>query len=279
MKIPFTIPVAPYWRDHRFSAAAVLPAVEALQILARTLPEGGCSPLVQEGAVFRHLLTITPETDALALVHEYSRDAEGKPHSRLLTLRRGRNSGLARSIEHASLRFLELKNSPRSGDWSDGTFPKPAWKGEIFAFSGSRLYEELVPFGSAYRNVPGEVNLYPVGAEALVSGGEYPQAEGPLGSPFPFDAALHLACAWGQRYAGLVTFPVAFARREILIPTRADRCYHCLVAHSGSSEDGLFFHIRLAADDGTLAEVIERVEMRPLAQEQRPIPVWLREGV
>ncbi len=69
----------------------------------------------------------------------------------------------------------------------------------------------------------------PAGASAEVSGGDYPEAVGPLGSPFPFDAALHVACAWGQRYRGIVAFPVGFDRREIAVPTRAGETYRCRV--------------------------------------------------
>jgi hypothetical protein len=151
-------------------------------------------------------------------------------------------------------------------------------EGPVFTVSARCLYEELVPFGPAYRNVLGDVRLSPAGASAEVSGGNYPEAVGLLGSPFPFDAALHAACVWGQRYRGIIAFPVGFDRREIAVPTRAGETYRCRVVPFPDEGGGLRFNILIAGPDGRTAEVIGGVAMRDISGGKRKPPAWVREG-
>ena len=118
-------------------------------------------------------------------------------------------------------------------------------EGPPFTVPDSRLYDELVPFGPAYRNVRGDILLTESGVSATVSGGDFPEAEGPLGSPFPLDAAMHAACAWGQRYRNRVVFPIGFDRREILAPTRTGETYLCRIMPLPDEGAVLRFDIRL----------------------------------
>lgn len=277
------IPVAPFWGDHHLSGQTVLPAVEALQLLARSLPNGsGVLPLIQEQVTFRHLLMISPEQRELTVLAEYARAADGGILARLLTVRAGRQSAVTRRIEHAVVRFvLRRDGHVGAADESDFLLAESAvGEGEPFVVSAARLYDELVPFGAAYRNVLDEVRMTPDGATARISGGVFPEADGPLGSPFPFDAALHVACAWGQRYLGLVSFPVAFARREIHCPTKAGAAYRCRVVPLGEDTPGsLRFDLALYHDDGGIAEIVRGIEMRDIASGRRLPPAWIREGL
>ncbi|MHB9096642.1 MAG: hypothetical protein ACYC5X_02345, partial [Syntrophales bacterium] len=85
--IPVAIPVPAYLGDHHVSGRVVLPAVEALQILARTLPAAaGVDPRRQERAVFSHLLAIEPGAREIPAIHEYTRTADGRCRSRLATV-------------------------------------------------------------------------------------------------------------------------------------------------------------------------------------------------
>jgi hypothetical protein len=274
VRAPLTVPVLPYWRDHCLGAGAVLPAVEALQILARSLPAGAGTPLVQEEASFPHLLVLAPDQEEITLYSEQDSEAGGRGWARLLTLRQGRQGAWCRAIEHACLRF----SSATAARQERAAWAGPAERGEAFVFPASRLYEELVPFGPAYRNTVGEVCLDPQGAWAQVTGGEKAGAEGPLGSPFPFDAAMHLACAWGQRYRGQVTFPVAFRRRQIFAPTQTGKSYLCQVSWRGEDARGIYFDLALSTAEGERAEQVEGLAMRPLARERRQPPAWIREG-
>lgn len=152
-------------------------------------------------------------------------------------------------------------------------------EGPSFSFSSRRLYADLVPFGPAYHNVVGEVSLSPDGASAEVSGGDCREAVGPLGSPFPFDAALHVACAWGQRYRNLVAFPVGFDRREIIRPTRRGQTYICRVFPLPDEGAALRFDVRLYGEDRQPVEIIGGVKMRDISGGGRKPPAWVRKGV
>jgi hypothetical protein len=328
LAVDVTIPVPAYRCDHHVSGRAVLPAAEALQTLALTLPAAaGVTPLVQERAVFSHLLYIDPEGCARPAVHEFSRYADGRCLSRLVTIRTARQAGVKRHVEHASVWFLpatqagERTETARalnvSASWPIQSFPRkresghlngimdssfggndrkelffsdmtapaggpdaaPALAGPVFTLSSLRLYAELVPFGPAYQNVTGEVSLTPAGAVARVSGGAFPGAGGPLGSPFPLDAALHVACAWGQRYRGLVAFPVGFERREIYRPTETGRTYRCSVVPLPEDNHAMLrADIRLCDEEQHLAEVICGIEMRDISGGRLVPPAWVREG-
>jgi hypothetical protein len=321
--IPLAIPVPAYLRDHHVGGVAVLPAVEALQNLARSKPAAwGADPCRQERALFHRLLEIDPGATEIPALHEHLRYADGRCLSRLTTLRSGGRLKVARRMEHLSVWFMpvgreaagmegntapdrERRGPSRSGedfgpeidfppvpddapaisrksipnvipakagiqkdqlvkkDWTPAsagvtTFyefipddPTPI-PGPAFTVSDSRLYDELVPFGPAYRNVRGDVFLAEGGVSATVSGGDFPEAEGPLGSPFPLDAAMHAACAWGQRYRNRVVFPIGFDRREILAPTRAGETYLCRIAPLPDEGAVLRFDIRLYGCDGHL---------------------------
>jgi hypothetical protein len=280
--IPVAIPVPAYLGDHHVSGRVVLPAVEALQLLARTLPaSAGVDPRRQEGAIFSHLLTIGIGVREIPAIHEFTCFADGRCRSRLMTVVTGRDGAWTRRVEHASVFF-----PPGSGGETVGEekallsrFDNAVPAGPVFTVSRGRLYDELVPFGPAYRNVAGDLRLAPAGATAELSGGDYPEAVGPLGSPFPFDAALHAACAWGQRYRGIVAFPVGFDRREIAAPTRVGETYLCRVVPLPDAGGTLNFDILIADGDGRSVEVIRGIAMRDITGGRRKPPAWMGEGM
>jgi hypothetical protein len=340
LKIPLTVAIPDYLRDHCYDGRIVLPAAEALQILAKSLPEDlpRCDPRLQEGGQFAHLLPLDADADAFSAFHEIAFFPDGRRLSRLTTLRSGRQMQWTRSIEHVSVSFLPCPHEPlvcaatfenripeaRIGDFSGP--PAPAAKrpqrrlferearvsslqrseevqgrkmssarrdrdfrrsrveaagneGPSFSFSCRRLYADLVPFGPAYHNVVGEVSLTPDGASAEVSGGDFREAVGPLGSPFPFDAAMHLACAWGQRYRNLVAFPVGFDCREIVRPTRNGETYHCHVFPLPDEGAVLRFDVRLHGEDRRPVEIILGLKMRDISGGSLKPPAWVRKGM
>ncbi len=279
--VPVAIPVRAYLGDHHVSGRVVLPAVEALQILARTLPAAACAaPRYQEEGVFSHLLTIDAGEREIPAVHEFTRHSDGRCRSRLITVVSGQQARWTRRVEHASVFFPPAREVEKAGEGAASFLDEAATTAEpMFSISARRLYDELVPFGPAYRNVVGDVRLAAAGAWAELSGGEYPEAAGPLGSPFPFDAALHAACAWGQRYRGIVAFPVGFNRREIAIPTQAGETYRCRVVPLPAAGAALRFDILIAGNDGRPAEVIRGVAMRDISGGRRKPPAWVGEGL
>ncbi|MDA8126556.1 MAG: polyketide synthase dehydratase domain-containing protein [Deltaproteobacteria bacterium] len=277
LAIPVAIPVPAYLRDHHVSGRVVLPAVEALQILAATLPPtAGADPLLQGQGQFGHLLTVEPGLREIPVIHEWSRDSAGRSYSRLVTVLSGKQARWTRRIEHGSVVF----SSPGTeGDLAPEPLPEGKAKaGEVFTVPRRRLYDELVPFGPAYQNVAGEVLLTPAGASAEISGGGFPEAAGPLGSPFPADAAFHVACAWGQRYKNTIAFPVAFEERRIFRPTAAGETYACRVVPLPGEGPVLRFDIWLYGRDKEPAELFRGLQMRDISGGRRKPPAWIREG-
>ena len=106
--IPVTIPVRAYLGDHHVSGRIVLPAVEALQVLAGTLPAAaaaGADSLRQEEGLFSHLLTIAAGEREIPAIHEFTRYTDGRCRSRLITVVSGRQASWTRRVEHASILF------------------------------------------------------------------------------------------------------------------------------------------------------------------------------
>jgi len=307
MKIPLSISIPVYLRDHRYEGRVVLPAAEALQILAKSLPGDlpRCDPLLQEGGEFARLLHLDPRADTLNVFHEIAFSPDGLRQSRLTTLHSGRQTQLNRRMTHVSVVFSAIdpmqagrengpadhsgKASPAGFSGKRGDDPgygaDPAHDeadeldGPIFTFPCERLYTDLVPFGPAYHNAVNEIGLTETGARAYVSGGDFREAVGPLGSPFPFDAAMHVACAWGQRYRNIVAFPVGFDRREILLPTSAGETYLCRVVSLPDDGSALRFNVRLFGEDHRPVEIILGLKMRDISGGRLKPPAWVRKGV
>ena len=353
MKIPLTVAIPDYLRDHRYDGRIVLPAAEALQILAKSLPDDlhRCDSRLQEGGEFAHLLCLDLDADTFGAFHEIAFSPDGRRLSRLTTLRTGRQARWTRSIEHVSVSFCPIggkedgtgeelasgfgntipaslsrkkhddpangadpaqskateslrvhplrlasltsfprRRESRKGNWipcqarNDIQYPisyggAVYWNGPVFPFSSRRLYADLVPFGPAYHNVVGEVSLTDAVAAASVSGGDFPEAFGPLGSPFPIDAAMHVACAWGQRYRNCVAFPVGFDRREVIIPTSAGETYRCRVFPLPDEGAVLRFDIGLFGKDDRPAEIVLGLRMRDISGGRLKPPAWVRKGV
>jgi hypothetical protein len=307
MKIPLSISIPAYLWDHRYEGRVVLPAAEALQILAGSLPEDlpRCDPLQQVGGEFSRLLQLDPGTNTLNVFHEIAVSPSGHRQSRLTTLRLGRQTRLNRRMMHVSVMFSTIENvavglengsADHTGEASPGLFSRkrdedpgcgadPAHveeaglSGPIFTFSCRSLYTDLVPFGPAYHNVVSEIDLTETGARATVSGGDHPEAVGPLGSPFPFDAAMHVACAWGQRYRNVVAFPVGFDRREIILPTSAGETYFCRVFPLPDEGALLRFNLWLLGEDHRPVEIVLGLKMRDISGERLKPPVWVRKGI
>jgi len=280
--IPLAIPIPVYLRDHHIGGLAVLPAVEALQNLARSKPAAwGADPCRQVRAVFHHILEIDPGAAEIPALHEHARYEDGRCLSRLTTLRSGGHLKFTRRMEHASVWFTPAGREAAGVEADPPPDPDDAGmpEGPAFTVSDGRLYEELVPFGPAYRNVRGGVSLSESGVSATVSGGDFPEAEGPLGSPFPLDAAMHAACSWGQRYRNRVVFPIGFDRREILAPTRAGGTYLCRITPLPDAGEALRFDVRLYGRDRRPVEVIRGLMMRDIFGGKLTPPAWVREGV
>lgn len=273
-----TIPNAAFLQDHRFMQSAVLPAVLALEHLARVVGRSFPGVALAHSADIRldkFLPLPAPGIPSIDAFADLATRPDGCIEAALLTRHVAARSGMTRMKAHVRACFglpLDDVNTPPPIPW------RPGPKSQAFKVPAERLYAEMVPFGRAFRNVVSPVRLWPQGAMAIVSGGPGDVA-GPalrLGSPFALDAAFHAACAWAQRYAGIVAFPVAAARRRIWRPTLAGRRYQAWIAFRGKDGNGLIFDLRLGDRRGRLCESVRGLAMRDVSGDRLKPPDWVR---
>ena len=267
-------------QDHRHGSQAVLPAVEALQLLASSARSMYSDLSVQHHcrALFSKFLYLDHLTDGtvLKVFNEVDTTDRGSVVCKLVTKNRVGQTTFSRLKEHVSVEFM-IDAPP-----IEPPLPAAAHRHSgDFEISAVRLYRELVPFGPAYRNLIGSVRLSRNGADADIVAPAIQDSLWLLGSPFPLDAAFHAACAWGQRYAHIVGFPIGFDRRHILLPTGAGRRYTARiqpVAEEGPAEQ-LTFDIRIYDADGQLCEAVYGVHMRDVSGGRNQPPQWVQADV
>jgi len=263
--------------DHRFQGKGVLPAVEAMQLLAEStrthLPDIHTDTVMNAG--FDKFLYLEPGIKLIRAFNEIEVNTDGTISSKLITKSRSKKSSITRTIEHVTIHFSK---HPRK------THLPPLDK--VFALEGicldvpcDRLYSELVPFGPAYHNVKGSVTLSEEGAMADVCAPENGTPTKLLGSPFPLDAAFHVACAWGQRYSGIVGFPLGLENRHILNRTRSGGHYISRVIPREISSGLLVFDIWIFDEDGIFYEAALGVQMKDVSSGRIKPPSWIVEGV
>lgn len=273
-----TIPNDPVLQDHRFLGQAVLPAVYALEHLARMVGRAfpGAAVMFSEAIQFDKFLAL-PTTE-IADVNAFAEIAalpDGGIEAVLLTRHVAARSGMSRMKAHVRCRF---------GGAVDGGEALPPFgagreaPAETCTLPVDRLYTELVPFGPAFQNVVSPVQLGPDGARAVVSGGATAGGGrcGQLGSPFPLDAAFHAACAWSQRFHGVVAFPVAMEQRWIRHRTQPGKHYHADIRFRGEAGGLLLFDLWLHDREGRLCEYIRGLAMRDVSGGRLQPPGWVR---
>ncbi len=279
-QLALEISLHPYLFDHRFEGRAVLPAVEAMQLLAVStrseLPNLSVS-CMRDGAFDKFLfLDDLADPAATAAINEVAVDPGGAVRAKLLTRNRLKTAGLTRLKEHVRLTFDKPADQPvripAFGEVSELT-------GSIFSISADQLYAELVPFGPAYQNIDGDLNISEKGAVAHLhcpSGAD--SSRQPLGSPFALDAAFHAACVWGQRFAGIVAFPVAFGERVVFQPVRPGRrCLSRVIPlRCKSHPPVLFFDIWIYTEEGQPCEAVRGLRMQDVSGGRWQPPQWVR---
>lgn len=271
-RLPLTIPILPFLRDHRFQGKAVFPAVEAMQALAASVREALPDIDVRSmgEARFDKFLFLPPDADTIPAFNDLRQLPDGRVEVALITRTRAPKVNITRTKTHVTLCFGKRGDKdPRPAPICED-FPE-----EGFDIPSDRLYQELVPFGPAYRNILDRVRVSESVAIADVLAAPHPTPPGPLGSPFPLDAAFHAACAWGQRYAGIVAFPVGLSQRRIPIPTRAGEIYRAVVKPVDRDPALLVFDIALFDRKENLCEKVSGVRMRDVSGGRLKPPGWV----
>ena len=256
VRLPLTINLPPYLMDHQFRGKAVLPAVEAMEILAVStlnhLPETAVHSICN--AKFDKFLIIKDGQHQIKAFNDLEVFENGTVISKLITKTKSKKALITRTRVHAALCFHGV---------SCGSEPSPL---EIQTVSEhhipfATIYQNLVPFGPSYHNLKG-VTLFKKSAIGAVYAPVLGDSEGLLGSPFPLDAAFHAACVWGQHHAGLVGFPVAFGLRRLFVPTCSGNTYTAKIFPKEVLPDRFLVDIWITDTNGTLQEVAFDVVMK-----------------
>jgi phosphopantetheinyl transferase len=241
-----------------------LPAVEAMERLAaetrRRFPDIDCHRLTDiRFDKFLFLDGQGPE----AVQIEVEPGNNGAIHSALTTRFKATGTSIRRTLTHAALTVGE--ELPAVAEPALETMASLA--GSCKPVDPERIYQVLVPFGPAYRNISDTLLISADGALARVGS---PQPADPrghlcLGSPYVLDAAFHAACVWCQRFRGVVAFPVALDRRRVIRPTRLDEVYTARVVPVRTDREPYIFDIFIFDEGGGLREAAEGVRMRDVS--------------
>jgi len=284
-----TIQTPPHLVDHHFEGQPVLPSVLALELLAQAArdhaPEIEVDALRSRDARFLRFLPTSPEATQIEAAVELTFGDDGALRASLLTVHPAGQSGMTRAKEHVRVVLGGFAGEPPP-------LPDPeallGLRQQGFGAPAARLYSELVPFGPSFQWAADPIRLAPGGATGrlLAPGPDEGDAlpAGLLGSPHPLDAAMHLACAWGQRFCGAVTFPTRYARRTVGRPTEAGGLYAgCVVPRDGSGPGAsppLTFDLWIYGTDDpsghVVHEVVEGLVMEDLSRGRLRPPDWVR---
>ncbi len=276
VRVPVDIAVHPHLMDHCVEGQAVLPAVEAMQILSASVKalkpdmDVACLAYVR----FDKFLYIQPDTKHLTAFNDISVHENGNITAELLTKTKSPKTPITRIKEHARICFIKntAEKPPLPLDLAS------ALEGISFDIPAHRIYRDLVPFGPAYHNIQDVLHISEDGAVANIRAPvtrDSRDNSALLGSPFPLDAAFHSACVWGQRFARFVAFPVGFEKRMIFNRTRPGETYISRVIPVKTGSDLLVFDVWIYDSQGVLFEAVSGVQMKDISAGRMKPPQWI----
>ena len=252
----------------------ILPAVESLIVLAKVVktnyPQMEISCL--KSAIFSRFLTIIPDIERLQVFVDVENSGDNVIVASLLTSIKSKTGTISREVEHARIEFCDAALKEIC---TPPFHVVNKLKGDCISVPSITIYRELVLFGAAYQNIMGDLSVSSEGALAYISGGDCEADENLLGSPFPLDAIMHTACVWGQRFAGIVSFPVGFEKRIIYQKTKKREEYLGRVVPVNSVKDILIFDAWIYKDD-IICEYIKGFKMRDVTKGRIRPPDWIR---
>jgi hypothetical protein len=283
-QLPLDIRLPDYLWDHRFDGRAVLPAVEAMQLLAQSVRQfdPGCHVHRMADAGFERFLYLDEMSDGtVAAVFNHLRRHRDGSLSAVLTVKyRSPKMAITRTKTHVSVKFTPAglpKQAPSAPPYEAAR----ALPGSVFEVPVSTIYRYLVPFGPAYQNMASTLRITESGAVVDVKSPDFGGDTRPLGSPFPLDAVMHAACVWGQRFSPLVAFPVGLGRRIILKPTQNGESYRARVQFDPvrSTPAKLVFDLWIYDRHGELREAVSGLRMQDVSGGRLKPPDWIKEGL
>ncbi|MGM0760831.1 MAG: polyketide synthase dehydratase domain-containing protein [Thermodesulfobacteriota bacterium] len=260
------------WFDHCFQGRAVLPAVEALQILAGSVLAWTPQARVwdMQDVSFEKFLVLQPGIESIQALIKMHPLEQGGIVCTLLSKQWLPALSCSRLQEHARVTFdpqmqASIPDIKKFSQTSLDDFSVPA----------ETVYTELVPFCQAYHNIISPVAMDGQAARTQVFAAEHETQTEHLGSPFPLDAALHAACVWGQRYVGVVGFPVGFGRRTVFLQTHKGQNYSARMVSTKKGSRDFTVDILLEDAQGRPVEVLTDVVMRDVSGGRLTPPAWI----
>jgi phosphopantetheinyl transferase len=277
VRTPITIELHAHLADHHFMGTPVLPAVEAMEILAADALASQAIATVGNltDAQFNKFMPLDPQQNRLEAISDRLPASDGSLQTMLLTRTRAPKAAITRIKTHAQVTFEQSMKDLQPIPLDIAAAPE----GICESVAQDRLYEELVPFGPAYRNIAAPLWLSVDGALAKIHCPDLPccSSTNHLGSPFALDAAFHAACVWGQHFLNMVAFPVAVAQRRILRPTQPGHIYWGRVIPQHTDNDLLIFNIWLLNQSGKPCEIVQGVRMRDVSGGRLQPPSWIQQ--
>lgn len=274
---------APHQPDHIIRGVPVVPGVELLAWAAHealTL-RPGCEVRCMSAAKFERALRVAESADSQLVI----RSLDGEKCLAQVQSRTKLARGIVRTQEHLRVELGRARPGsaaipPDSGRAAAGPCsprpPIPPVPDGSFScelrVSARQVYESLVPFGPWFQNLSGDIELSPQGARANARTPSGARPDSILGSFFLLDAALHLGCVWGQRYAGCVAFPTGFERRTLLQPPSDE--VTCFARPRFFSPAEVVLDVWLVDRCGRTCDVVEGLRMT--AKHGTPAPDWIR---
>jgi len=266
-RLPLTIPVKPWFRDHCFAGKIVFPAVETMLLLAAKVQElhPEIDVRVMENVSFAKFLEIPPTATTVDALFDYETFADGRLRTSLLS--KIAFKAMSRIKEHGTVEFSPVSSeisSPLDIDF------RMAEEADI-EIKVEHLYRELVPFGPHYQTL--QDTLYLSGDEVWgkLKAPELNVApiQDTLGSPFPLDGAFHAACVLGQQAVSFVPFPVGFDKRVVTRPTQPGCSYQTRVRKVRQTDTELLFDLVIVGEGGELYETVSGLRMRDVSGAMR----------
>jgi hypothetical protein len=265
------LPIHPWLRDHCFNNQTILPAVEAIRLLASTVQAmyPAVNVQVMKEARFTKFLELPPNQDEINIQVEVTEVTGGRVQAHLLT--RKQLKAMKRLTGHCELLF---------GGGSEGstapTQPPTTGTDPVFEVSADRIYRELVPFGPMYRTLHGQIHLGQDSALGRLHTPNLPVDFPPIGSPFSLDGAMHAACVHGQRMVDFVPFPVGFTTRIVTLPTLPDEEYIIRADLRSLVEDELVYDLLILDHGDRIRETLFGLRMRDVTGGRIKPPPWIQ---
>ncbi len=264
-RIPFTLRVQPWFKDHSVDGKIVLPAVETMLLLAArcltVYPDRDVR--VMENVRFGKLLEIPANAATIAVLVECALGTDGQVQTKLLSHLQLTN--MARIKEHGEISFPSVETDKELPPDID---PTPL-TGMLREIESEKIYRDLVPFGRCFQTLRKTLYLSDCQAWGQLQAPELPfidAVQTVIGSPFPLDGAMHAACVLGQQFVDFAPFPVGFERRTIVRPTQPGGRYLTRVSMVSLSGDQLVFDLYIFNNSGQLFETVTGVRMRDVGK-------------